>query len=864
MSKFRRWFIKIILPPFADPMAVGDYEEIFQRIKREEGTLQAHIWLWSQVLRSFIPFLCHTIIWRITMFANYLKIALRIMRRHKGYAFINIVGLAVGMACCFVILLYVSDEVRYDSFHVDADRLYRVVRQMPDIHGPSTRNPLGPALKKDFPEIEMAVRTWLLNDPVTFIIDNNQAFQQEQLLFTDYEFFQFYTVSPIAGNISDPLREPYSIVLTQSMAIRYFGIEDAVGKRLSFDGAFDLNVTAVIEDLPHTTHLRAQAFMSIEDFNRIAGYVYGYDPANFRLSDAWNAGMYNTYVKLHKNTDPQQMERKFPQLLEKYAPYNSELLDETLTLQSVKDIHLNSPYRSPKDKMGDIKGIYATLAIGIVILLMSCFNYINLTTARFSTRLRETGIRKVVGAQRRQLISQFLFESVVIAGIAFIIAFGLLILASPYINALLETRILESAFQQNSLFFIIFWIGFAVALLSGSYPALFFSAHKPIDSIKTKGHTSRGRNIKRGIVIFQFVITIALLICTGIIRRQIQFMKNHDLGFTREQILVVPIKDDAVRERTHALQTQWLQVPGVSQVSFSAALPSTIRRGTTMDLEVDGQRLVFEMNNTTVDEHFFDLYQISIKEGRAFSPQFPSDRKDGIILNESAVKILQWEDSIGRELRIFGGIKKVIGVVRDFNFQTLHINVTPLALRYKGDPIQFASIKISTQNMPETLQRVETTFKKFAPKRIFESFFFDDAFEHQYRSEENFGRMISTFSTLAILISCMGLFGLAFFITEQRIKEIGIRKVLGATVLSITFLLSRSFLKWTLISNLIAWPLAAFVMERWLQNFAFRINLTLGIFIGSGFLALGLVFLSVSYQSLRAALSNPVDSLHYE
>jgi putative ABC transport system permease protein len=798
------------------------------------------------------------------MIKSYFQTALRILRKQKVYSFISIAGLALGMACCFVVLVFLRNETSYDAFHHDADSIFRLVRKMQDIHGPSTRNPMGPALEENFPEIELAVRTWLLTDPYSFRVEE-KGYQQESILFADPGFFRLFTYEFLHGDPNNPLENPSSIVLTQSTSQKYFGVDNPVGRTLSFDGKFDLVVSAVIRDVPQNSHLQFQVVIPLERFNAVAGYIYGFDASTYRLTDAWMAGMFGTYLKLQKGADPQSLERKFPDFLKKYAPYNKELLDESYYLQPIKDIHLHSQYRSGSDKISDIKFMYGILAIGLVILAMSCFNYINLTTARFSARRREIGIRKVVGAHRKQLIGQILTESSVFFLTAFFLSFVLILLLTPVVNHIFGYAISSDYFGKYSLLLLMFLIGLLAALLSGFYPALFFSAFHPMGMIKDSASSKgRGRGIRSGFVIFQFSITISLLIGTGLIYQQVRYLKGKDLGYVKEQILVVPLKDDEVRERHETIKQELIRLPGISGVSFSAALPNKIQRSTTLDLDIEGERKVLEMTNTTIDEDFLSLYEMDILQGRNFSREFPSDAEDSIILNESAVRTLGWQNPIGRELTIFGRPRTVIGVVKDFHFQTLHLEISPLALRLKGDEYLYASIRLSTRNISQTLAGIGNIFQKLAPQTPFEYYFFDDYFENLYRSEESFGQTIGYFTLLAILISSLGLFGLAYFITEQRTKEIGIRKVLGASVPWIVGMLSKEFATWALLANVLAWPVAYLVMRKWLQNFAYRIPIGIGTFVLAGAVALLIALLTVSFQSVRAATSHPADTLRYE
>jgi putative ABC transport system permease protein len=501
----------------------------------------------------------------------------------------------------------------------------------------------------------------------------------------------------------------------------------------------------------------------------------------------------------------------------------------------------------------------------LVILFMSCFNYINLTTARFTARLKEIGIRKVVGAQRKQLVSQFMMEALIFTSIAFLLALLLIVILTSTIQNILGYDVTFKILDNQFLLLLIFLTGIAAAIICGSYPAIFFSKFRSSNSLKDSVNRKTQRHRLRNVfVIFQFSITIILLICTSLIYKQVQFMKLKDLGYSKNQIVIVPIKDDEVRQKSEVIKNELKRLPEITNVSFSSSLPSKIQRSTTMDLDVDGNRKVFEMSFSTIDYDFFELYKINLNKGRNFSRDFPTDLNGSIILNEQATEILNWENPIGRELDIFGGIKKVVGVVQDFNFQTLHSEIGPLALQISGDQCFFASINISLNNIPQTLENIKKTFDKFAPNGKSEQFFFDDYFGHLYSSEENFGRIIRYFTLLAIIISFSGLFGLTFFTTEQRTKEIGVRKIVGASVLKITFMLTKEFIKWSLLANIIAWPLAYLIMIKWFQNFAYQTKIEIGTFIFSGILALVFTLLCVSYRSIKTALINPADSLRYE
>lgn len=797
------------------------------------------------------------------MIRHYLTTAWRVLRRHRLFSLISVAGLALGLACCLVVIVHVEEESRFDAFHRDVDSLYRVVRQMPDVHGPSTRNPLGPVLAESYPEIEAAVRSWRLQEPATFRV-GDQGFSEEGVLFADPGFFRMFTHRVLSGDLERALEHPKSVVLARSAARRYFGTDDAVGRTVSFDGAFDLAVTAVIADVPRATHLPFRVLIPLEAFNEIAGYVYGYDPARYRIGDDWMAGMFGTYVKLRPGADPRALEAKFPALLRTFAPRNRELLDETLYLQPVRDIHLRSAYRSDRDDLGSLTFLRLAAAIGLVVLLMSCFNYINLTTARFAIRSRETGLRKTLGAGRPQLLAQFLAEAVVVVVSAFALAAAVIVLAAPVIREILGRPIGPGDFARPAVLVFAVLAGFLAVLLSGLYPALFFSAFPPLSALKDPGRPAGRRFGRRAsFVLFQFAATIGLLAAAGVVMGQVRFLKGRDPGFDREQVLIVKVKDEEVRAASEAVRAELLTLPGVRGATFASALPSRILKSTTMDLAVDGERKVFEMNFASVDQDFAEVFAIPLAAGRFFDRGHPADAADAIVINERAAAVLGWDDPVGRELRVFGAPRTVVGVLRDFHFQTLHVPIAPLALRL-GSDARFAAVRVGPGDLPGTLDRVAAVFRRFAPGRLFEWSLLDEEFARFYRSEESFGRTMGYFAGLAVVVSSLGIFGLAYFLAERRTKEIGVRKVLGASTASIALLMSRDFARLAVLANILAWPAAWLLLSRWLRNFAYRVPLGPGAFILAGLLALSIVLIAVGSQGIRASAADPVRSLRSE
>ncbi len=795
------------------------------------------------------------------MIAHYLKTAARLLRKQKLHSILNLAGLALGLACGWVVAVHVAEELRFDAFPPDVASLYRVVRVMPDVHGPSTRNPLGPAVAAKFPEVVSACRTWRLPQPVTLRVAT-VSFRQDGILFADPEFLPMFGYLFAAGDRGNPLGAPFSAVLTRTAARRFFGPDDPVGRVLSFDGAFEIRVTAVLEDVPRATHLPFEVVLPMEALNRIAPYVYGFPASDYRIIDDWRAGMLNTYLRLRPGASPSALEAKLGPFLRTFAPYNKEVLDERLYLQPVRDIHLHSAYRASGERLSSFGALLAAAAIGVVILLMSCFNYVNLATARFRVRLKETGVRRVLGGRRGDLLLQFSAESSISAGLALLMAFGLIAAARPLLQGILGYPLRLSDFTAGGVVAVAAAAAAACALFSAVYPAAFFAAIPPLGILK--GSPVRGRHgFRTGFVLLQFAATIFLTATTGLILAQVRFMKSKDLGYATSQIVVVPVREESLRARPETVRQELLKRPGILAAGFSSALPCDIRQSTTMDLDVGGRRVVFEMSFAAIDPGFLDVYGIDLAAGRGFEAGSASDASGSVILNESAARALGWSDPLGRPLKIFGAERRVVGIVRDFHTQPLRVAIGPTALR-PGGPYTIASVKVAGAGVAGALREIEPVFRSFAPDRPFEYSFFDAAFADLYRSEEVLGRSMGIFSGLAVAISALGLFGLAFFLSERRTKEIGIRKVMGASFGGLAGLLARDFARPAILANVVAVPAAVLAIDRWLRNFAYRAPVRPGIFVAAAALALVLTLATVGWQVVRTARAHPADSLRCE
>ncbi len=808
------------------------------------------------------------------MWKNHFKIAFRNLGKHKGYSFINIAGLAIGIACCLLIVLLVRDELSFDRFHENKNQIYRVIVQqlgkfyMGTDYLAVTPAPLASALKEEFPEVILATRIEQSNNVI--VSTKNKRFYEDGFLWADNHFLDVFSFPFLRGDQSKALSEPYSLVISEQMAHKYFGDEDPMGKIVALSNRYDFIVTGIMKDVPQNSHLQFDflaPLITLKSIRRQEDYL-----------ERWGNYSYYTYILLPVDYSPKDLEKKFPAFVEKYTgerlsrmrERDSTVQASRFFLQPLKRIHLYSHINFEIYPNCDIKQIYLLSTLALVILLIACINYMNLGTARSAIRAKEVGMRKVIGAQRRQLIRQFIGESVFFSFIAILLAAVLVEFLLPVFNSLVSKNIRLHFFHDWEFFIGLIGIALVVGIISGSYPAFFLSSFQPVTVLKgTIKAEAKGSILRRMLVIFQFAASIVLVISTVMIYSQIEYIKNKKLGFSREQVVVLPVRDRELRENHEPFKQDLIQNPAVIGYTASTWLPNNIRtnQGDTiwegMEEGADLQVYLLE-----ADHDFIDFFEIELVEGRNFSREFPTDSQT-YILNEAARKIFGWEKALGKRFgfRRWTGTEEtgpVIGVVKDFHFLSLHQEIQPLVIRLTEDLAPYLSLKISTENIPRTIGFLNEKWKKFAPNTPFEYFFLDDDFEKMYRSEMRQGKIFMAFTVLAVFIACLGLFGLASFTSEQRTKEIGVRKVLGASVSSIVVLLSKEFSKWVMIASLIAWPVAYYTVSQWLQSFAYRISIGIWIFLLSTLLALFLAMITVSFKAVKAAIANPVEALRYE
>lgn len=819
------------------------------------------------------------------MFKNYIKIALRNLLKYKAYSLINISGLAIGMACCILILLFVQDELSYDKYHENADRIYRVTREWFNSDGSSSLHlghvapPIAPLLKNDFPDIIHAVR--ILKGGTPLISYEDKYFQENRFFFSDPELFDVFTLPFIKGDPKTALVNPNNVVLTEAMAQKYFGKEDPLGKVINFEiqgmVKTDFKVTGVMKEIPQNSHFHFDFLGSMKALEHAFG------DAEFKN---WGSNNYATYLLLSDGYPYKQLEAQFPAFIDKH--YGGVIRQRTgqplvqapsirnkLHLWKLTDIHLYSHLDSEIEPNGNITYVYIFSSVALFILLIACANFMNLATARSANRAKEVGMRKVVGADRMKLIMQFLSESVFLAIISLALAVILVELLLTWFSNFVGKELYLDFNVNISLLLGLLGIALFVGVVAGSYPAFFLSRFQPAMVLKgTQKSNSYKSNIRTALVVFQFAISIILIISMGVVYNQLEYFRNKNLGLNKEHVVVLPASSQMI-QRYPGFKNRLLQHPNIVAVAGSKRVPSGRLLDSSGARIIDGEKsepINFRIANVRVDHDFIETYGIKLAAGRNFSVEFPTDSTEAFILNETAVKKIGWkspEEAIGKPFGYGGRQGKIIGVVKDFHYESLHEPITPIVLLIYPSSFNQISVRIRPdrpEDMAATLEFLNTLWQEYRPNFPFTYSFLDQRYAQLYQAEHKLGQIFVTFSLLAVFIGCLGLFGLASFTAEQRTKEIGIRKVLGASVSNVVILLTKEFTKLVLFATLVAWPISYYAMNRWLQDFAYRININgqLDTFILSAMLAFFIALVTVSFQAIKAALTNPVNALRYE
>lgn len=794
------------------------------------------------------------------MIRNYFLLAIKNLRKQKLFSVLNIAGLTVGITCCFLIYIFILNEFSFDNFHRNGKDIYRVMR-VGELNGdrreiPYVSIPYGPALMNDFPSyIRQQVR--VMQDNELFSMGTT-SFNEKQVILTDSNFFNFFDFHLLKGNPATVLSSPNSVVLSASTAKKYFGKDDPLGKTIELNKQQQLQVTGIMEDVPVNSHLQFNAVLPLEIMRQ-------YAPGLF---DQWPNNSLYTYVQLAPGVKREQLEKQFDGFMDKYmgAYYAQSGHKMGLMIKPLKDIYF-SVDRFDNVKHGNEKMVYVFMSVALLLLLIACINFINLATARATDRSKEVGVRKVLGALKGQLLGQFIFESLLFATLACVLSMILVWLLMPAYNALLGYT-LPAIWDHNTTYLFLGGVIIVVGVLAGSYPAFLLSSFSPIESLKGKLKTGKQGNLfRKGLVVFQFGMSVLLVICVFVITGQMNYIRNTDLGFDKTQYMIVRMDNtDISRDRTR-FKSALLTIPAVKQVSLMSGEPGGFHDGYSFEVR-DRPGQTYQFNTEFTDLDFISTLGVKIIAGRAFSPSYPTDTLQAAIINRQAAIALGFspEEAIGKSIRNISRDslpRTIVGVVEDYHYASLRDPIGKLVIT-PGRDHRLALIRIQTANLPAAVNDIKKAYTAVAPAYPFEYTFLDKVFDKLYRSETNQEKVLGLFSMIAIFIACLGLFGLASYAVVKRTKEIGIRKVIGSSVQNIVMLLSGDLLKPVLVGTLIAMPLAYYAMHKWLQGFAYRIQIQWWMFVSAALLALLIAFVTIGFQALKAALANPVKSLRTE
>ncbi|MEP2025711.1 MAG: ABC transporter permease [Reichenbachiella sp.] len=800
------------------------------------------------------------------MLKNYFLVAFRSLLRDKFYSSINVLGLALGITCCLLIMIYISDELSYDRMHTKADRIYRINEFMEDESGGERSSslpfPVGPTLSAEYPSlVEAQVRLFDYQSP-TLMIENkqtNKAFNERRMFFADSTFFDVFDFELIKGDKNTALDEPNDLLITETMAKKYFGNEDPIGKILRFQNERDLIVKGILADTPHNTHFQ---FDFIGAMGSVRQGFGGSLPRTWYWNPCW------TYLVLKEGTQASDLESLFPDFIVKFFPdfMQGEVV---MRLQALTDIHLTSDLEFEIQPNSSENNVYVFSIIGILILFIACFNYMNLSTAKSAKRSKEVGIRKTLGSKKRYLVSQFLLESILITSIAVLVSLLFFWLILPSFNAFTEKSIGFAMLLQPKILLGLLGVVLFIGVGAGIYPAFVLSSFSIIKGLKgaQKGSSSR---LRQTLVIIQFCISIIMIIGTSVAVNQLDFLRQSDTGFDKEQILYISAQRTPMVQRYEAFKKEITRHTDIQNVTGVVDALGARHQGDNFRFEGMERSSLFSVFWPMHD--FFETFGLNVVQGRPFKKNILSDDTAAVVINQAMCRRMNWRDdeAIGKSCEYSNRQGKVIGVVEDFNFASKHRNIEPLVIQPRIDPgnfnflIKYVAIKMDTENLKETLSFVESKWNEFAPGWPFDYFFLEDELNTLYKDEDKLSKVASLFSGLAVVVACLGLFALASFTAEQRKKEIAVRKVLGSTIPQIILLLSKDFTKLITIAFVIACPLAYFSIDNWLNNFAFRIDMNPLIFIFAGIGTLIIALITISFQSLKAASANPSTVLKYE
>ncbi|MCE7991486.1 MAG: FtsX-like permease family protein [Roseivirga sp.] len=819
------------------------------------------------------------------MFKSYIKIAFRNLLKHKGYSFINIFGLTLGLVTSTLIFLYVQDELSYDRMHADADRVYRLenwsMYNGEENHWAATQGFLIPDVTQRYAEIETATRLMMTGAPMTFSTDNN-FYSEEDIFYVDSTFFDVFSFEAIHGDIKTALDAPDKIILTEATAIKYFGKTDVVGDLIKRQNT-PFKVSAVVENAPHNSHFSFDMLMPMSEIHR----------RNPNLVNGRGPAVFYSYIKVLETASADQLQAKMDDDIYEIrnirnqageiAPVEGLSVRQLMT--ALTDIHLYSNAEKELASNGDAQYVYIFSTVAFFILLIACFNYMNLATARSTKRSKEVGMRKVLGAEKGQVFAQFLGESFFFTLLAMIIALVIVVLTIPAFNDFTGKLISQNILLNGPLMLGLAGVFLIVGLLSGFYPSLFLASFKPLKALKSNVLAGKGSNatlyLRRGLVILQFGISIFLIVGASTVYNQLQYIQGKDLGFDKEQVVVIKLPGRGAVQNLETIKKEFLNQPSVLAAASSSAIPGervhvmSVRvpdlasadagnENQQQDNGVRGMRII------SGDEDLAETFDFEIVDGRDLSKEIVSDAAEGFLLNEAAIRAFGLEENpVGRRFEYVYGLPepkagRIVGVVKDFHYASLHSEIEPLMIHVFPNYSAFLNVRINTERVKETMTRLEETWNALQPSSEFDYFFLDSHYDNQYKAEMSLGKVIAFFTLLAVIIACMGLFGLASFITEQRTKEIGVRKVLGASIKSIMTSLSKEFVFLILLANILAWYPAYYFLSGWLEGFAFRVDISIITFVVAALGALLIALSTISIKTYVAARRNPVRSLRYE
>jgi putative ABC transport system permease protein len=811
------------------------------------------------------------------MLRNFLKTAGRNILKHKAYSLINFVGLTCGLSLALLIMSYVRSELSYDRFHENAERLYRLKYEVPNgLQLASTPPPIAPKLAEYFPEVEEAARLYGRNVTVARA-KGEESFEEGNIYFADSAIMKMFSFQFVRGNSERALKEKFTVIINEEIAKKYFGESDPLGETLLFAGKQPVRVTAVVKDFPENSHLRFNMLLPYDDMfdleEEAAEQALRKNlETNFVISHSY------TYVLLKEGSDPKRIDAEMNAFLKKYAPPN-RLIGQVFTLMPVLDIHLKSTLLLEPTNTNSLSNLYIFIGVGILTLLIACINYINLSTAQSFSRIKEIGIRKILGSMRSQLIFQFLSESFVFCSGALIISFGILYTTLPLMNELTSKNLLFAEVVDANMVIGAGSLMFMITLLAGGYPSYFVTRFNSVNALKGTGSSFQGGQfLRQGLVIFQLAVACMLLSGAMLIVKQLKYLNEIPLGFQKQYLVNIPLfsnnlngifrqNDSTFWVRLQSYRDVVEAQAGVESTTLSSNPPGlgVVFRGTVP--EGFSQEDNMFIANMPVDQEFLKTYGMELISGRSFSRDFPSDVKDAFIVNETAVKEFKWETpekAIGKTINREGKKGTVVGVIKDFNFTSLTTAVSSLILEVDPDQYSTLSIRFTNANVVQAIERIQTEWNKMFPEKTFQYTFLDEQLGQQYQNFTNFGNIIQAFAFIAILISCLGVYGLVLFVVQRKVKEIGVRKVLGATVLSILRLIYREFAWLLVIGFVVAIPLSYYLISKWLENFTYHASIDVFSYLISFTVIIIIVAATIGYQAVKASLANPVRSLRSE